>query len=124
MKTKEILRKAADPLMAVSALLYVIALCIGITNGIIPYVLLLLSTWAITILLIEAVINKRSLSTWLYRFIAFFVCWAGIFANQKEPMLEGVCAILAFICIAVLILMFVYYMNTQNTKDVEERLNS
>jgi hypothetical protein len=123
MKTKEILRKWADPLMALSAMLYLIALCIGITGGIIPYVLLLTATFAMTIIIVEAVVNRRTFVTFVYRLVAFFICWAGVFANQKEPVLESACALIAMFGVFILIVCFVYYMNTKNIRDAEKFFN-
>ena len=104
-------------------MLYIIALCFGISSSLVAYICLLLASCAVTLLLMESVFNKNSVSTLLFQLTAFFICWAGIFANQKEPALEKICAVIALAGVVTLILMFVYYMNTQNTKDVEERLN-
>lgn len=120
---KNMLKKLVEPLMAGSAVLYLIALCIGITHGIIPYVLLLLVTCALTVVIIEAVVNKRSFVTMMYRLVAFFICWSGIFANQKEPVFEAICAMVAMTGCVILVGCFVYYMNTQNVRDADQRLN-
>lgn len=120
---KNTLRKWADPLIVGSVVLYLVALCYGLTDGVFPYVCLLLATCALTVTLLEAVINKHSVTTLLYRLVAFFICWAGIFANQKQPVLESICAMIAMVGVIVLVLMFVYYINTKNTRDAENFLN-
>ena len=120
---KKNVRTLMKHLMLISVVLYLIAVLIGITNGWVPLVLLLVAGSAVTVACIEAVIHKHSMVTLIFRFVAFFLCGAGIFANQKAPVGEAACAMIAFVGVIILALMFVYYLDTQNTKDIEERLN-
>lgn len=121
---KKFLDKWSNPLVAVSVVLYLIALCIGITaGGTFPYVLLLVATVALTITLVDAIKNNRSLYTLFFRLMLFFICWAAIFENRDENLLESILGVMACLCGIVLVARFVYYMNKYGVRDAEQHLD-
>ena len=113
----------ASPLVAVSVVLYLIALCLGIKSGMAPRVLLIVATTALTLTMTEAVYSKRSIYTFVFRLMCFFICWAGLVANFGDALCEKVCGIMAFICGVILMMRFVYFINKYSVRDADKMLD-
>lgn len=113
----------ASPLVAVSVVLYLVALCLGIKSGMAPRVLLIVATTALTLTMIEAVFSKRSIYTLAFRLTLFFICWAALFANLGEAFCESICGIMAFIGAIILMARFMYFINKYSVRDAEKMLD-
>ena len=110
-------------MLVTSVVLYLIALCIGITAGPISLAVLIVASVLILVTLIEVVRRKRSIYTLLFRLGVFFLCWSGIFENLNEKYLDVFCALLSFVCMIILLGRFVFYLNKYGVRDAENHLD-
>lgn len=110
-------------MLAASVVLYLIALCVGIADGWFPLLLLSVASVLVLMTLIEAVRSKQSIYTLLFRLVAFFLCWSGIFENLHEKYLDVACTMLGFVCVIILLGRFVFYLNKYGVRDAEDHLD-
>jgi len=113
----------ANVAVGVSVVLYGIAWGIGMTSGHVSYVLLLSATFILLLTLIEAVRFSRSFTTFFFRMMLFFICWAAIFENRGNALFEGIFGFMSLLCIVAMVIRFVYFINKYSVKDAEQHLD-
>lgn len=120
---KNSIKKQANVAVFISVVLYAIALGVGITNGRVPFVLLFSATFILLATVIEAIRFGRSFTTFFFRMMLFFICWAGIFENDGNALFEGIFGFMALLCGVAMVIRFVYFINKCGVRDAEEHID-
>lgn len=121
---KQKITKWFYPLLAAVILLFIIALIIGLRNGVLPEVLLIVATCIMVALLLEATWTKHSsFFKYAYRFGLFWGLWTALFYSQGETVLMQICGLLTLIALMCVFGNFVYYMNKYSVPDAEKHLD-